>query len=136
MYRVSSKSLYTHTIHTHHSFKFALHSAHYIVQWQIGNSVDGANMGAVAGELVVLSAWLTQAVSVLRGGWWRVYGCMRDSVWGKPTTQLNSLIVAAMCALSSTLLPNCHCTFLCVLCYVNLFWVHIMWVYGDSSATL
>ena len=121
MYRVSSKSL---------------HSTHYIVQWQVGNSVDGAYMGAVAGELVVLSAWLTQAVTVLRGGWWRVCGCVRDRVWGKPTTQLNFLIVAPMYAVSSTLLPNCHCTFLCVLCYVNLYWEHIMWVYGDLSATL
>jgi len=78
-------------------------------------------MGAVAGEFVVLSAWLTQAVTILRGGWWRVCGCVRDNVWGKPATQLNFLTVAPMYAVSSTLLPNCHCTFLCVLSYVNLF---------------
>jgi len=48
----------------------SLHSIHYIVQWQVGNSIDGADMGAVAGELVVLSGWLTQAVTVLRGVWW------------------------------------------------------------------
>ena len=54
----------------------SLHSTHYIVQWQVGNSVDGAYMGAVAGKLVVLLAWLTQTVTLLRGGCWRVFGCV------------------------------------------------------------
>jgi hypothetical protein len=76
-------------------------------------------MGAVAVELVVLSAWLIQAATVLRGGWLQVCGYMRDSVWGKPATHLNSLAVALMCAVSSTLakLPSYIfvCTVLCKL---------------------
>jgi len=36
------------------------------------------------GNLVVLSIWLTQAVTLLRNAWWQVCGCMTDSAWGKP----------------------------------------------------
>ena len=35
-------------------------------------------------NLVVISVWLTQAVTLLRSAWWQVCGCMRDSTRDKP----------------------------------------------------
>jgi len=103
MYRVSSKTL---------------HSTHYIVQWQVGNSVDGAYMGAVAGDLVVLLAWLTQAVTVLRGGWWRV--CERQHMG-----QTNN----------TTEFPDCGSHVRSIFNAVAKLPLYIF-VCGDSSATL